>query len=78
MDERSQPGNKVYFLGNGDCYSHVDYKIHLKEAKVDSVMIARGALVKPVCTISEETLPYTELYFGSNRLLLFLPAVSLH
>ncbi|CAD6593107.1 MAG: tRNA-dihydrouridine synthase 3 [Alectoria sarmentosa] len=47
-EEREQPGNgKVYFLGNGDCYSHVDYNTHLEEAKVDSVMIARGALIKP-------------------------------
>ncbi|KAL9068350.1 MAG: hypothetical protein Q9161_006273 [Pseudevernia consocians] len=46
-DERSQPGNKIYFLGNGDCYSHIDYNTHLEEAKVDSVMIARGALIKP-------------------------------
>ena len=48
VDPRSQPANgKVYFLGNGDCYSHVDYRAHLLEAKVDSVMIARGALIKP-------------------------------
>ncbi len=47
-DGRSQPANgKVYFLGNGDCYSHVDYITHIEEAKVDSVMIARGALIKP-------------------------------
>ena len=47
-DNRSQPANgKVYFLGNGDCYSHEDYNTHLNEAKVDSVMIARGALIKP-------------------------------
>ena len=45
-DIRSQP-SRVYFLGNGDCYSHVDYYQHMKEAKVDSVMIARGALIKP-------------------------------
>ncbi|KAF2006765.1 tRNA-dihydrouridine synthase-like protein 3 [Amniculicola lignicola CBS 123094] len=37
----------VYFVGNGDCYSHVDYFSHLQEAKVDSVMVARGALIKP-------------------------------
>ncbi|PVH97671.1 tRNA-dihydrouridine(47) synthase [NAD(P)(+)] [Periconia macrospinosa] len=37
----------VYFVGNGDCYSHVDYYDHLDNAKVDSVMVARGALVKP-------------------------------
>ena len=47
-DGRSQPASgKVYFLGNGDCYSHVDYNVHLEEAKVDSIMIARGALIKP-------------------------------
>ena len=38
---------KVYFLGNGDCYSHTDYDQHISEAKVDSVMVARGALIKP-------------------------------
>jgi tRNA-dihydrouridine synthase 3 len=37
----------VYFVGNGDCYSHVDYYDHLENAKVDSVMVARGALIKP-------------------------------
>lgn len=48
VDKRLQPANgKVYFLGNGDCYSHVDYYAHLVEAKVDSVMVARGALIKP-------------------------------
>jgi len=47
-DERTQPANnKVFFLGNGDCYSHIDYTTHLSSAKVDSVMIARGALIKP-------------------------------
>ncbi|KAJ9646335.1 tRNA-dihydrouridine synthase 3 [Coniosporium tulheliwenetii] len=38
---------KVYFLGNGDCYSHLDYFGHIREDKVDSVMIGRGALIKP-------------------------------
>jgi len=47
-ESSSRPANgKVYFIGNGDCYSHVDYNDHLAEAKVDSVMIARGALIKP-------------------------------
>ena len=47
-DGRTQPANgRVYFLGNGDCYSHTDYYDHLDQAKVDSVMIARGALMKP-------------------------------
>jgi tRNA-dihydrouridine synthase 3 len=40
-------GGKMYFLGNGDCYSHVDYFEHLDKAKVDSVMIGRGAIIKP-------------------------------
>ncbi|KAL9619197.1 MAG: hypothetical protein Q9204_008319, partial [Flavoplaca sp. TL-2023a] len=47
-DPRTQPaGGKVYFIGNGDCYSCDDYRRHLSEAKVDSVMVARGALIKP-------------------------------
>jgi len=47
-DARSQPaGKKVYFIGNGDCYSHADYENHLVNANVDSVMLARGALIKP-------------------------------
>jgi tRNA-dihydrouridine synthase 3 len=41
------PDGHVYFVGNGDCYSHVDYYSHLENAKVDSVMVARGALIKP-------------------------------
>ncbi len=47
-DESSQAnGGRMFFLGNGDCYSHVDYFDHVDNAKVDSVMIGRGALVKP-------------------------------
>lgn len=38
---------KIYFIGNGDCYSHVDYLDHVQNAGVDSVMVARGALIKP-------------------------------
>jgi tRNA-dihydrouridine synthase 3 len=37
----------MYFIGNGDCYSHVDYLDHIQNAGVDSVMVARGALIKP-------------------------------
>lgn len=40
-------GEKMYFIGNGDCYSHTDYFDHVDNARVDSVMIARGALIKP-------------------------------
>ena len=47
-DDRYEPnGGRVYFVGNGDCYSYQDYDRHIEEAQVDSVMIARGALIKP-------------------------------
>ncbi|QUC18461.1 uncharacterized protein UV8b_02702 [Ustilaginoidea virens] len=38
---------RLYFLGNGDCYSHVEYQEHIEQARVDTVMIGRGALIKP-------------------------------
>jgi tRNA-dihydrouridine synthase 3 len=38
---------KVYFIGNGDCYSHIDYTTSITNSGVDSVMVARGALIKP-------------------------------
>ena len=85
-DERSQPGSKVYFLGNGDCYSHVDYNAHLEEAKVDSVMVARGALIKPVCTNSIQSKLFPAPYrcsdcdpsFRERRLFMLLRGVLLH
>ncbi|KAM3563597.1 hypothetical protein MY1884_001178 [Beauveria asiatica] len=40
-------GGRLFFLGNGDCYSHVDYQRHIEQARVDTVMIGRGALIKP-------------------------------
>jgi tRNA-dihydrouridine synthase 3 len=40
-------GGKMYFIGNGDCYSHADYYDHIDNAGVDSIMVARGALIKP-------------------------------
>ncbi|KAF7718195.1 Uncharacterized protein PECH_005656 [Penicillium ucsense] len=47
-DPRYLPnGGRTYFLGNGDCFSHVDYDDHIQNAGVDSVMVARGALIKP-------------------------------
>lgn len=47
-DESTLPnGGKLFFIGNGDCYSHVDYFDHIDNARVDTVMIARGALIKP-------------------------------
>lgn len=47
-DDRTQAnGAKMFFIGNGDCYSHIDYFSHLQNSAVDSVMVARGALIKP-------------------------------
>ncbi|KAK3336779.1 hypothetical protein B0T19DRAFT_50905 [Cercophora scortea] len=47
-EENTLPnGGRMYFVGNGDCYSHVDYFNHVDNAGVDSVMIARGAIIKP-------------------------------
>ena len=47
-DQRELPnGGKTLFVGNGDVYSHVDYYEHLEKDKVDGVMVARGALIKP-------------------------------
>lgn len=49
-DESTLPNAKdgrMYFLGNGDCFSHIDYFEHIDKARVDSVMIGRGALIKP-------------------------------
>lgn len=37
----------VYLIGNGDCYSHVDYYDGIEKGGVDGVMVARGALIKP-------------------------------
>jgi tRNA-dihydrouridine synthase 3 len=45
--QANTPGGRMYFIGNGDCYSHVDYLDHIQNAGVDSVMVARGALIKP-------------------------------
>lgn len=47
-DDRQQPSaGRVFFLGNGDCYSHADYYSAIEKTGVDTVMIGRGALLKP-------------------------------
>jgi len=46
-DARDLPANPLYFCGNGDCYSHIDYQNAILNSKVDSVMVGRGALIKP-------------------------------
>lgn len=38
---------RVQFVGNGDVISYEDWYKHLENDKVDSVMVARGALIKP-------------------------------
>ncbi|RDW72995.1 putative tRNA-dihydrouridine(47) synthase [NAD(P)(+)] [Coleophoma cylindrospora] len=43
----NSPDGKMYFIGNGDCYSHVDYLSNIQNSGVDSIMVARGALIKP-------------------------------
>ena len=45
--QANNPDGRMYFIGNGDCYSHIDYLNHIDSAGVDSVMVARGALIKP-------------------------------
>ncbi|CAK7275094.1 tRNA-dihydrouridine synthase 3 [Sporothrix epigloea] len=37
----------MYFLGNGDCFSHVQYQEQISQSGVDAVMIGRGAIIKP-------------------------------
>ncbi|EXJ62145.1 tRNA-dihydrouridine synthase 3 [Cladophialophora yegresii CBS 114405] len=53
-EERDQPNGhkgsrngKVFFVGNGDVFSHEHYYDHIQHAGVDGVMAARGALIKP-------------------------------
>jgi tRNA-dihydrouridine synthase 3 len=46
-DARDLSPTPLYFMGNGDCYSHVDYYDNIAASSVDSTMIGRGALIKP-------------------------------
>ncbi|KAI5795388.1 hypothetical protein DFH27DRAFT_564691 [Peziza echinospora] len=40
-------GSGLYFIGNGDVFSQADFFRHTETAPLDTVMIARGALIKP-------------------------------
>ena len=48
VDPSEKIGRSMHFIGNGDVYSHHDYYAHLTAApQLSSVMVARGALIKP-------------------------------
>lgn len=47
LKDVSDRPNPVYLIGNGDCYTHEDYYEHVGREGIDTVMIARGALIKP-------------------------------
>ncbi|KAJ6262036.1 hypothetical protein Dda_2838 [Drechslerella dactyloides] len=46
--DQSDPRRLVpFFIGNGDCFSYEDYYHAVDDCHVDTVMLARGALIKP-------------------------------
>lgn len=47
LKDVSDKPNPVYSIGNGDCYTFEDYNEHINRTGIDTVMIARGALIKP-------------------------------
>ena len=47
LKDVSDKPNPVFLIGNGDCYTHEDYYEHVAREGIDTVMIARGALIKP-------------------------------
>lgn len=38
---------RIQFVGNGDCNNWEDWYQHIQNENIDSVMVARGALIKP-------------------------------
>lgn len=46
-EKRDELDVKPWLVGNGDIFSWEDWYEHLDKAKVDTCMIARGALIKP-------------------------------
>jgi len=42
-----QQSNGQQVIGNGDCFSYTDYERCIQETGVNTVMVARGALIKP-------------------------------
>ena len=46
-DKESSETNRTNFVGNGDVFTHEDWYNAVNTEGVDSVMVARGALIKP-------------------------------
>jgi len=46
-DKDRKDFQKINFIGNGDCYNFKDWYNAIENPFIDSVMIARGALIKP-------------------------------
>ncbi len=46
-EKTERDGGKPWFIGNGDVYTYEDYNNAINESHCDSVMVARGALIKP-------------------------------
>lgn len=46
-DKDASDTTPTWFVGNGDVYSHEDWYNHVNTEGIDSVMVARGALIKP-------------------------------
>ncbi|GMG44310.1 unnamed protein product [Ambrosiozyma monospora] len=48
LDDKDQTDRQpVFFIGNGDAFTHLDWQRVQNDENVDSVMVARGALIKP-------------------------------
>lgn len=43
----SDRANPVYLIGNGDIYNYEDWNENISKEGIDSIMVARGALIKP-------------------------------
>lgn len=46
-DKDRRDFQKINFIGNGDCYNFDDWYKAIENPYIDSVMVARGALIKP-------------------------------
>ncbi|EGW33172.1 uncharacterized protein SPAPADRAFT_60480 [Spathaspora passalidarum NRRL Y-27907] len=46
-DKESSDTPRTFFVGNGDVFTHLDWHTAVDTDGIDSVMVARGALIKP-------------------------------